>query len=419
MTVPALPKMYLLRQEFPRPAVADISREVGNQMARVLGNEKIKPGETVAITAGSRGIRGIDTVTKSVVDNLKGLGARPFIFPAMGSHGGGTAEGQRGVLAGFGITEDSMGCEIKATMDVVEVGKTSLGMPVFVDRYAAEADHIAVINRVKPHTKLIGSVESGLLKMCLIGMGKREGAKTYHRAIDRYSWQKVVESVSDALFSSLSIAFGLAILQNAYEEIGKIAVLAPDEFGETEPLLLQEARNMMGSLPFKDVDLLIIDEMGKEISGTGMDTNITGRKEGSPMKVVRVFVRDLTVKTKGNAQGIGLADFTTKRLVDSIDYHALYLNSQTAYRTDSCKIPMHFSNDMEVMRTALEMAGITDPAEYKVIWIKNTMEMETLMASEAYSDRFYENKNVCSVEGPHDIIFDKNGNIISAFSHNV
>jgi hypothetical protein len=346
---------------------------------------------------------------------MKGLGARPFIFPAMGSHGGGTAEGQLKVLANYGITEKAMGCELRATMDVVEIGKTGMGTPVFMDRFAAEADHIAVVNRVKPHTKLIGPVESGLLKMCLIGIGKREGARVYHRAIDRYSWIEIVNSVSDALFKNSSIAYGLAILQNAYEEIGDIVAVKPEEFKVCEPKLLERAAEMMGKIPFQDIDLLIVDEMGKEISGTGMDTNITGRKEGSPMKVVRVFVRDLTKKTRGNAQGIGLADFTTRRLVNGIDYHALYVNSQTAYRTDSCKIPMTFETDREAITTAMEMAGIDTPEEYKVVWIKNTLELEMILVSEAYKERFSGHSSFTAVQGPMEIQFDIKGNLISRF----
>ncbi len=406
--------MYLLKQEFEGPEVKDIPARVREELGKLDLDRKIRPGDTVAITAGSRGIRHIDIITKSVVNEMKKLEALPFIIPAMGSHGGGTAEGQMKVLAGYGITEESMGCEIRSSMETVVIGTSRLGTKVYLDRYASEADHIAVVNRVKPHTKLIGEVESGLMKMCIIGLGKRDGARTYHREIDRHSWMEVLESVADTVIEKSPIAFGLAVLQNAREEIGKLVALKPDEFYSAEKDLLKEAGGMMARLPFDDVDLLIVDEMGKDISGTGMDTNITGRKEGSAMKVVRVFVRDLTEHTGGNAQGIGLADFTTKRLVDRIDYDALYVNALTAYRTDSCKIPMYFETDRQVLATALDMAGAERPEEYKVAWIKNTLEIEKIAVSEAYLDRARGSDSL-NIKGAYKPEFDDYGNLVSPF----
>ncbi len=410
-----LPRMYLLEQNFTGPVVEDIPARIREELEKLNLGRVIRPGDTVAITAGSRGIRHIDIITKSVVNEMKRLGAVPFIIPAMGSHGGGTAEGQLKVLAGYGITERSMRCEIRSSMETVVIGTSRIGTTVFLDRHAAEADHIAVVNRVKPHTKLIGEVESGLMKMCLIGLGKRDGARTCHRAIDRHSWTAVLESVSDTVIEKSPIAFGLAILQNAREEIGKLVALKPEDFYTAEKVLLKEAAGMMARLPFDDVDLLIVDEMGKDISGTGMDTNITGRKEGSSMSVVRVFVRDLTPHTGGNAQGIGLADFTTKRLVDTIDYDALYVNSLAAYRTDSCKIPMYFDNDRQVLATALEMAGVEKPEEYKILWIKNTLELEKVAVSGAYLDRVNGIKNLTVLDDPFEMEFDGKGNLVSPF----
>jgi hypothetical protein len=369
----------------------------------------------VAITAGSRGIKNIDRITRAVVDEMKLYGARPFIIPAMGSHGGATAEGQKDVLAGYGITEVAMGCEIRSSMETVIIGRTSLGTDVYLDKIASQADHIAVVNRIKPHTKLIGSIESGLMKMCLIGLGKREGARTYHRAIDHYSWMDILDSVTDIVIKNAPIAFGLAIIQNAYENIGKITAVRPEDFSSAEPLLLEDARAMMGRLPFKDIDLLIVDEMGKDVSGTGMDTNITGRKEGTSMKVVRVYVRDLTPMTHGNAQGIGLADFTTRRLVNKIDYKALYINSLTAYRTDSCKIPMTFETDGEALKTAIDMAGIENHDEFKVVWIKNTLELEKIAVSTAYLQRIKENPRLKILSGPHTLKFSKDNNFESYY----
>ena len=412
---PVFPDFYIVEQIFDCPEIEDIEGEVKRELGKLNLREKIFPGQTVAITAGSRGIKNIDRITRAVVDEMKLYGARPFIIPAMGSHGGATAEGQKDLLAGYGITEAAMGCEIRSSMETVIIGRTSLGTDVYLDKIASQADHIAVVNRIKPHTKLIGSIESGLMKMCLIGLGKRDGARTYHRAIDHYSWMDIVDSVTDIVIKNAPIAFGLAIIQNAYENIGKIMAVRPEDFSLAEPLLLEDARSMMGRLPFKDIDLLIVDEMGKDVSGTGMDTNITGRKEGTSMKVVRVYVRDLTAMTHGNAQGIGLADFTTRRLVNKIDYKALYINSLTAYRTDSCKIPMTFENDREALKTAIDMAGVENHEEYKAVWIKNTLELEKIAVSTAYLQRIKENPRLKILSGPHTLKFSKDNNFESYY----
>ena len=412
---PVFPDFYIVEQIFDCPEIEDIEGEVKRELGKLNLRKKIFPGQTVAITAGSRGIKNIDIITRAVVDEMKLYGARPFIITAMGSHGGATAEGQKDVLAGYGITEIAMGCEIRSSMETVIIGQTSLGTDVYLDKIASQADHIAVVNRIKPHTKLIGTIESGLMKMCLIGLGNRDGARTYHRAIDHYSWMDIVDSVTDIVIKNAPIAFGLAIIQNAYENIGKIAAVRPEDFSSVEPLLLEDARAMMGRLPFKDIDLLIVDEMGKDVSGTGMDTNITGRKEGTSMKVVRVYVRDLTPMTHGNAQGIGLADFTTRRLVNKIDYKALYINSLTAYRTDSCKIPMTFENDREALKTAIDMAGVENHEEYKAVWIKNTLDLEKIAISTAYLTRIKENPSLKILSGPHTLKFSKDNNIESYY----
>jgi hypothetical protein len=408
-----LPRGYLVEQRFARPTVANIPATVRSELAGLRLPDQIRPGQTVAIGAGSRGIRGIAEIVKTVVDEIKALGASPFIVPAMGSHGGGTAEGQREVLASCGVSEERMGCPIRATMDVVEIGRTRLGTPVLLDRRAAAADHVAVVNRVKPHTKMIGKIESGLVKMSLIGLGNREGARIYHRAIDRHSWTEIFESAYEVLLRRSPIRFGLAAVQNAYEEIAKLTAVSAHDFLRLEPELLEEAKRLMGRLPFEDVDLLVVDEMGKEISGTGMDPNITGRKESSPMEVARVFVRDLTERSRGNGQGIGLADFTTRRLVDRIDFDALYLNSQTAYRTDTCKIPMTFDTDREALRVATQMAGVEDPAGYKLVWVRNTLQLERIFVSEAYGSRLEKEHASSVLRGPLEVEFDGDGNLIS------
>lgn len=409
-----LPKLYMLQRETVQNGIVDIAGAVRDALSRRGLQSIIRPGESVALTAGSRGIRRIDTIMAETVRYLASIGAKPFIVPAMGSHGGGTAEGQRAILSSYGITEEAMGCEIRASMDVVQIGVTSLGTPVYMDAHAASTDHIGVINRVKPHTKLSGDIESGLVKMCMIGLGKREGAATYHRAIERHSWMEIVRSVMEVVLAENAVSFGLAIVQNAREEIARIEALLPDEFLTREVELLNEARALMGRLPSDDIDLLIVDEMGKEISGTGMDTGVTGRKEGSPVRVGRIFVRDLTEETKGNAQGIGLADFTTRRLVKKIDFAKLYLNSQTAYRTDTCKIPMTFETDREAVETALRMSGTGSPDELRLVWIRNTLRLETVAVSKAVLDGL--SGEYGSARGPFDAGFDAEGRLVSPFA---
>jgi len=407
-----LPQLYRVKQQVKQTKPLDIEAAISSEMARLEVGQIIAPGDSVAITAGSRGIANIQQILKTIVDELKALGSKPFIVPAMGSHAGGTAQGQARLLAGLGITRDKMGCPIRASMEVVKVGQSDLNIPVYLDKYAYGADHIFVVNRVKPHTKFSGKVESGLIKMCLIGLGKREGAGIYHRAIDHYSWDEVVDSVREILLSRTHVKFGLAILENAQEETAAIVGLRRDEFFTREPALLNEARKMMPSLPFEEIDLLIVDEMGKEFSGTGMDTNITGRKPGSAVQVLRIFVRDLTSASLGNAQGIGLADFTTTRLVEKIDRNALYLNSRTAHRTDTCKIPMTFENDRVALEIAMEMTCIRKQQEKRIVWIKNTLELQEILVSQAYLPAIDTRGDLKIIGGPYQIKFDKTNNLV-------
>jgi len=406
--------LYLLRRKFDTPEVRDVSRAVRTEIARVSAGG-IGPGDTVAVTAGSRGITDIDVITRTVIDELKARGARPFIVPAMGSHGGGIAESQKEILAGLGITEEAMGCEIRSSMDVVEMGETPFGTKIYLDRAASEADLIVVINRIKPHTKFTGDVESGLLKMCLIGLGNREGASVYHRAAEFHSWKTVAESAGDIIVKKFPIAFGLAVLQNSSEKVGKIQALLPGEFQEGEPRLLIEARAMTASIPFSTIDLLIVDEMGKHISGTGMDSIVIGRKAGSPVNVSKVFVRDLADSSQGNAQGIGLADFTVRKLVEKIDFSSLYLNSRTACRTDTCKIPMTLNTDMEAVAAAVEISGCDDPSVYGIVWIKNTLELDTIIASESYLLEIQQMADAEIIAGPEEFSFNRDWNLIMPF----
>lgn len=407
------PRMYRIRQEFDLPAVNDIPAAVRDEIERLGLSSDIKKGDTVAVTAGSRSITEIVTILRTVIGVLADLGAIPFVIPAMGSHGGGTAEGQVELLRRYGITEESVGCPVCSSKETVNLGITDLGFPVLIDRIAYEADHIVVLNRVKPHTRFTAPVESGLVKMCLIGLGKTEGARIYHRAIDRFGWRDVYSQSFRILSENTRLLFGLALIENAHKKIGSIAALRPDRFLIDEPLLLSSARSMMAGIPVADIDLLVVDEMGKDISGTGMDTNVTGRKDGHSSIARCIFVRDLSAKAGGNSLGIGLTDFTTKRLVDKIDHHAMYLNARTAYRTDACKIPMTFESDIEAIEASAFMCGIVDPAQFRVVWIRNTLELDTFHVSEACIHDVKKNRSLAIETGPIDIFTDPDNNLLT------
>jgi hypothetical protein len=350
----------------------------------------IRPGETVALTAGSRGIAHIALILRSVVEYLRDLGASPFIVPAMGSHGGGTAEGQRAILESYGITEEFVGAPIRAGMEVVPLGDTAEGYPVVLDRHAASADHIGVVARVKPHTGFHGRIESGLLKMMMIGLGKHAGALEYHRILLEEPYDRVVRSVARTMLARAPVAFGLALVENARDETALVEAVAPARFEEREERLLERARELIGRLPLREADLLIVDEIGKDVSGAGMDTNVVGRKRahrGDPgpaeQPVMRhIFVRGLTAHTHGNAAGIGFADFTTRRLVEAMDYRSTVINCLTGGVAEAAALPVWFDSDREAIDAALGLLGRRRPAEARILHIRNTLLLEELEMSE-------------------------------------
>ena len=389
--MPTYPQMFRIRQHFDAPRVDDIAGTVRDEIARINPSSTIKPGQTVAVAAGSRGVANINTIVKTVVEEMKAIGAVPYIVPAMGSHGGGTAEGQTQVLAEYGITEGAMGCPIKSSMDVIQIGVSDFDMPIYFDKHASEADHVVVVNRIKPHTGFAGEIESGLMKMMLIGLGKHKGASVYHRAIIHHSFDKVVRLVGKVVREEMPITFGVATLENGYDETALIEAIPAADFEEREKVLQAKSKEWCPSLPFDDIDLLIIDEMGKNISGSGMDTNVIGRKRNDRRamgdetpRVLRIFVRDLTEVTHGNATGIGMAEFTTRRLVDKIDYHATYTNVITGQHVSAAAIPLHCDTDAEILDIALESIGLIAPEDARVLWIPNTLDLGEVEASEAY-----------------------------------
>jgi len=408
-----LPKMLRVRQTFARPRVADIPRTVAETLAGA--RVPIKRGDTVAVGAGSRGIANIDTIVGATVRHLKDLGARPFVFPAMGSHGGGTPEGQLSVLEHYGITEATMGCPVRATMDVMQVGE-ALGLPVWLDRYAAEADWIGLVNRVKPHTDFKGSIESGLFKMMTIGLGKYKGAIQYHRANIQHSYETVITTVGREMLARARIGFGLGIVENGYDETALIEAFNATDLEAGERRLLKSAREWMARLPFSPIDVLIVEQMGKNISGSGMDTNIIGRPTNphepfpSDPKILWIVALDITDESYGNAIGIGNADFTTRRLVDKIDMKPTLINSITACSPGMAKVPATYETDREAIETALSCIGLTPPERARVIRITSTLVLGQIEVSEAYAAEVDKRRDL-TVLGEAPLGFDASGRL--------
>jgi hypothetical protein len=406
--------MLRLRQSFARPRVSDIPRAVADTLARA--NLPVKRGDTVAVGAGSRGIANIDVVVGAAVRYLLDLGARPFVFPAMGSHGGGTPEGQLSVLEHYGITEATMGCPLRATMEVVQVGE-ALGLPVWLDRHAAEADWIGLVNRVKPHTDFKGSIESGLFKMMTIGLGKHRGAIQYHRTNIHHGYEKVITSVGREMLAKARIGFGVAIVENGHDETARIEAFNAADLEDGERRLLKDAREWMARLPFSPIDVLIVEQIGKNISGSGMDTNVIGRPSNphepfpADPKILWIVALDLTEESYGNATGIGNADFTVRRLVDKIDMKPTLINCITACAPNGAKVPATYDTDREAIETALSCIGLTPPEQARVVRIRNTLMLAEVSVSEAFLPDIRRRSDLVPLGDPTPLAFDVAGRL--------
>jgi hypothetical protein len=402
---------------FDDAKVENIGQAVEAEL-RKLSLTSIKPGQRVAITGGSRGIADIADILKAVVEHIKSLDAQPFIFPAMGSHGGATAEGQIAVLEQLGITESYLDAPVLSSMEVTEIDRTTDDVPVFVDRNALAADHIVVINRIKSHTKFKGPIESGLMKMMAIGMGKLKGAEFYHKAAIQHTFPRIIMDAARMVIRRTPVLCALGIIENAYGNTSLVAAIKPDEIENKEKELLLFSKNLMAGLPFNDIDLLIVDEMGKDISGVGIDPNVTGRNRDllgvfdHPVQVKRLFVRDLTAKSKGNAVGIGLADLTTQRLVDKIDYGATYKNCITGISLEKAAVPMHFETDRQAIEVGLGSMGLIPPENSKIVRIKNTHRLEMVQVSEAFADELQQRSDLEILGEPQSMEFEDNDNLL-------
>jgi hypothetical protein len=412
------PKVVKVRQDFPRPRVEDVGEALREQCAREEIRSRIEPGAEVAITAGSRGIAGIDNVLRSLVGILKDAGAKPFLIPAMGSHGGATAEGQVEILRSLGVTEESVGAEIRSSMEVVELGQTESGVPVFMDRIASEADGIVVVGRIKQHTDFRSGVESGLLKMSSIGLGKHAQALALHAHGVKGIRDYMVEA-GKVVYGSGKVLFGVGVVENAYEETARVEAILPERVAEREAALLEESANLMPKLPVSQIDVLFVDELGKNFSGTGMDTNVVGRfrilgvEEPESPDVKYLIVGDVSEASHGNALGVGLADFTTRRLFEKVDYEAMNQNVLTSTFVERAKIPMVMENDREALEAAVRCNWGVEPEDTRFVRIPNTLHLRYAYLSENLLDEALANGNVEVVEEAAELDFDENGNLAS------
>jgi hypothetical protein len=352
--------------------------------------ERVAPGGTVAITVGSRGIAGIARIVQAAVDAVRDEGYEPFVVAAMGSHGGGTAEGQRALLAELGVTEASVGCPIRSEMETYVLGTNSFGLPIHFDRNAYRADGIILLNRIKPHTSFTGRYESGLLKMLTIGLGKREGAAQVHK-LGLPGLRAMLPEVGSFLLRNTRVVLGVGILENARERAAKTVGIEPEDLLEAEPRLLDEARELMGRLPFDQIDVLVVGELGKNYSGTGMDPNVIGRQRVETMpdlprpSITRLAVLDLSEEARGNALGVGLADLTTDRLVRKIDPTPIRVNSLTSNFLTRARVPMALPTDRDVIAAALDTCWRTSRDQARMVLIPNTLELTEMWVTPALS----------------------------------
>ena len=407
-----VPKMVRIRQKFDASKLEDPIAALKEKLEQPNIRERIKPGQEVAIAVGSRGIAHIDGFTKTVVDEIKSLGATPFIVPCMGSHGGSTDEGQKEVLHHLGIDEHTMGCEVRSSMEVIQIDQMANGLPVYVDKHASKADAIIVINRVKPHTAFRGPIESGIMKMISIGLGKQKGAEACHQLGFKHMHEFVPE-MAELMIKKLPIVYGVAVVENAYDETCRVEVLPAENIYEIEVELQKEAKQRLPKILFDQIDVLVIDYIGKNISGDGMDPNITGRyptpyPTGGP-DVNKMVVLDLTKESKGNGNGVGTADFTTARFLEKMDRPGTYMNGLTSTVCAPTKIPTTLENDLLAIKAAVKTCNILDYNTCRLVRIKDTLHLGEIEISLPMLEEAKKHPDIEVISEPYDWEFDEEG----------
>lgn len=411
-----LPRMFRVRQKFPRDRIeeGDIPDRIASLLSQKKFAEKIHPGMRVAITAGSRGVANVALTTKCLADFVKSRGGKPFVVPAMGSHGGATAEGQREILAGYGVVEEGVGCPVVSSMEVKRIGLTEDGRDVLIDRNAAEADGIILGCRIKPHTEFRGPYESGIMKMMAIGLGKQAGAETCH-AEGFKNMAKNVPLFGRAILKNANILFALPTIENAYDETCGIYAVDADEIETKEPELLRYAFTRMPKILVDECDVLVVDRIGKDFSGDGMDPNITGTFStpyaSGGLRSQHVAVLDLSAETHGNANGIGMASATTSRVFRQLDLASMYTNAITCMVLRGVDIPVVMESDRECIQVCVKMCIETDKSNPRIVRIPNSLHLEHIMLSESYWEEAEQNP-LLEIEGePENLPFDRDGNL--------
>jgi hypothetical protein len=417
------PEMIEVRQTYPPSPRLNFARLLEEQFASTGIRTEIVPDMRIAVGVGSRGIANLKEIVKATIDLLIAAGAHPFVVPAMGSHGGATPDGQAEVLADYGITAQSLGVPIETGMAVLKIGTALDGKDVVFSAPALHADGVVVINRIKPHTDFRGPLGSGILKMLTIGFGKQEGAANAHRAAAHVGHEMVIREFSKVILERVPVLCGIAVVEDQRHQTAEIKVLRREVIPIEETRLLEQARSLMPRLPLDEIDLLIIDQIGKEISGTGMDTNIVGRDisgysaslrpdSSATPRIFRIFVRDLTPATNGNGIGIGLADFTTSRAVKSLNMRYTYVNAVTSIGLQPAKIPIHFDSDRETIQAALATLASANPETLRVVRIVNTLNLDRMQVSESCADAL-RNRPGVAMNGPaQSMQFDESGNLL-------
>ncbi|HIR44233.1 MAG TPA: DUF2088 domain-containing protein [Candidatus Ventrisoma faecale] len=409
-----MPKMVRVRQSFDNHEIKDPEPVIREELSRPALAGTIRPGMSVAITAGSRGITNHRRIIKAVVDFVKERGGNPFVIPAMGSHGGATAEGQLEILEGFGITPDYLGCPIKASMETVKIGVSPEGHEIYIDRYAHSADGIIVVNKIKPHTAFRGPYESGLMKMMTIGLGKRQGASTCHQSGFK-NMGRLVPMFANVILKNCKILFGLAIVENAYSKTYMLKGLTPQEIPEEEPRLLNLARSLMPKILFDDIAVLIIDQIGKNFSGDGQDPNVSSRfatpYATGDFTIQKVCVLDISEKSHGIMIGAGCADTCTKRLVDKANLEASYINAITSTVFDCVRLPMILKNDYYAIAACIRTCNEVDRSRIRMVRIPNTLHVGEIYISESMLEDARKNPDIEILGAPEPMPFDPSGNL--------
>ncbi|MGO8815898.1 MAG: DUF2088 domain-containing protein [Terriglobia bacterium] len=368
------------------PGIADLPQELTRALDGLALPTGTLRGKRVAVGIGSRGIASIDILARELCRWLKNQGAQPFVFPAMGSHGGATADGQRAVLEHYGVTPDFLGADVLSSMDTVSLGPTPEGFQVFMDRTAFESDGVVLLNRVKPHTDFSGKIESGLLKMTAVGMGKADGALECHHWSWKFGFEPVIRAIAGKVLATGKILAGVAVVENEFHQVAAVRAAPASGIVAMEEDCLQTARGLVARLPFSEIDLLIVNELGKNISGTGLDTKIVGRgvelQPGDAPQIRLIYVRDLTPESSGNALGVGLADAIHERLYHKIDLQKMYANARTSMNPPMPRVPIFWPSDEQAIGWLLGALGSPEPAEQRVAWVRNTLNLNRIAISE-------------------------------------